>query len=102
MPTRDSACSWDQVPPYLSAMAYSVAIQYGSVSTSVPSMSHSTAAGAAEGRDSVIGVVAEVRGEPLLGLLQAPALALGVRRHLVAAQPPDDEVLALGVAVVEP
>ena len=43
-PTRPSACSCDQVPPKLSTRGVSAAIQYGSVSTRVPSMSHRTAA----------------------------------------------------------
>ena len=46
MPTSWSACSCDQVPPNLSTSGVSAAIQYGSVSTRVPSMSHRTAAGA--------------------------------------------------------
>ncbi len=44
-PTSCSACSCDQVPPKLSTSGVSAAIQYGSVSTRVPSMSHRTAAG---------------------------------------------------------
>src|SRR5688572_27576679 len=43
-PTSANACSWDHVPPKLSTSGVSAAIQYGSVSTRVPSMSHRTAA----------------------------------------------------------
>ena len=39
---------------------------------------------------SVLWVVAEVGGQPALGLREAPALALGVRRHLVTTQPAED------------
>ena len=42
-PTSRSACSCDHVPPKRSTSGVSAAIQYGSVSTSVPSMSHRTA-----------------------------------------------------------
>ncbi|GAB3631481.1 hypothetical protein GCM10027421_08340 [Microbacterium shaanxiense] len=44
-PTSCSACSCDQVPPKDCTIAVSAAIQYGSVSTSVPSMSQRTARG---------------------------------------------------------
>src|SRR4051794_15641677 len=46
---------------------------------------------------SVLGVVAEVGGEPALGLLQGPALALGVVGDLVLGHPTDHEVLRLRV-----
>src|SRR4051812_22258176 len=94
-PTRFIACALLQVPPNSSARAYSVSIQYGSVSTRVPSMSHSTAAGS-----SVIRVVAQVGRQPPLGLGQRPALALGVVAHLVATEAADDEVLRVGVGEV--
>src|SRR3954452_22134823 len=88
------------VVPYFSAIANSVAIQYGSVSTRVPSMSQRTACISAAA--SVVGVVAEVRRQPALRLGQGPALALGVVLDLVASQPADDEVLRLRVAEVPP
>ncbi len=40
---RSMPCSSLQVAPVLAASSYSAAIHTGSVSTSVPSMSHSTA-----------------------------------------------------------
>ena len=43
----DRASSSVHVPPNSATNACSAAIQYGSVSTSVPSMSHRTAAGGA-------------------------------------------------------
>src|SRR5918999_2247882 len=49
LPTSCSASSRLQVPPYSAARANSVSIQYGSVSTRVPSMSQSTAAGMVAG-----------------------------------------------------
>src|SRR6478735_11035550 len=99
LPTRFSACASLHVPPYRSASSNSVAIQYGSVSTSVPSMSQSTALGRPRS-DSVIGVVAEVRREPALGLGNGPALARGVVGDLVGADAADDEVLRLRVGEV--
>lgn len=45
-PTRLWACSSDQVPPWASTRPRSSAIQYGSVSTRVPSMSQKTACSA--------------------------------------------------------
>src|SRR4051794_31928954 len=47
----------------------------------------------ARGAVSVLRVVAEVRGEPALGLGEGPALALGVVGDLVLPQPADHEVL---------
>src|SRR3954447_7959109 len=82
LPTRLRACSRLHVPPYSATRAYSASIQYGSVSTRVPSMSHSTAAGA-----SVLRVVPQVRREPALCLLERPALPLRVVGHLVLSEP---------------
>src|ERR1700710_2259530 len=63
-------------------------------------MSQSTALGPSVVVISVLRVVAEVRREPLLRLTHRPALALGVRRHLVGPETADDEVLRLRVGEV--
>ena len=57
LPTMYSACSYDQVAPSDSTSANSALIHSGSVSASVPSKSHNTAAGrcdaASRGRSMV-------------------------------------------------
>ena len=50
LPTMACAFSWSHWPPNSATNSYSHSIQYGSVSTMVPSMSHSTAAGRATAR----------------------------------------------------
>src|SRR3954454_8377987 len=52
-------------------------------------------------RKSVLRVVAEVRGEPALGLGGGPAFAVGVVGDLVGSEAADDEVLRLRVAEVD-
>ncbi|MCY1233612.1 hypothetical protein D9M72_461610 [compost metagenome] len=42
-PTSCMACAWDHCPPWAATSACSASIQYGSVSTIVPSMSHKAA-----------------------------------------------------------
>src|SRR5688572_10195591 len=53
-------------------------------------------------RASSGGFVVEDGGEPALGGLQVPALALGVVRHLVALNAADAEVVGLRMGEVEP
>src|SRR5215510_3129328 len=47
-------------------------------------------------------IVVEDRGEPLLGLLDAPALAARIVLDLVALDLADPEIVALRVAEIEP
>ena len=67
-PTRPSACSCDHVPPKLSTSGVSAAIQYGSVSTRVPSMSQRTAASGGGFTDSCYPAAHRgARGRPSTG-----------------------------------
>src|SRR6476661_5874790 len=119
------ACrAWaDSRPPSRSARAKRAVPQCSSVSTRVPSMSNRTArsdsvicsdcpwgtalvqgprrAGESWGPSFVLCAVAKVRRQPLLGLVEGPALAAGVVLDLVPAEPPQHEVARLRVGEVQ-
>src|ERR1700709_2625344 len=69
LPTNAFACSAVHRPPCCSTRSCSSAIQYGSVSTRVPSMSQRTAAGSSGGIEVLgLGVVDDDRVGRLLGV----------------------------------